>query len=278
MMTYKRFQFLLALFVGVGLFAATVADAQDEKKQDGQRRREGQRQGQRRGGFSFFGGGGLRGGGFGLLRNPAVQKELKLTEEQNEQIRELSESQRKETRELYSGLGELSREERQKKFAELRPKMEEINKEMEEVMGEVLEDAQSKRLGEIRLQLQGPRAIASPDLAKKLNLTEEQQKQITELLTGTRNKGSQLYKDFQDKKITREEMQEQFQALRKEGEENVKKAAEVLTEEQKATLTKLKGEKFDMPRPQFGRGGAASGIRVFRRGEGRDGKPEEKKE
>ena len=109
----------LTTLVAVSLLLASVAEAQQQKKrQRGQRGQRGRGQsGQRGGGF----GGGQQGapGALQLIGREEVRKELKITEEQQGIITELTRSSRPNFRELFGGnFRDLSREEREKKLAE----------------------------------------------------------------------------------------------------------------------------------------------------------------
>lgn len=198
----------------------------------------------------FGGGPGGPGGGLGegmLLSNEQVQKELELTTEQVADLGKLRESQQTQMRESFSGLRDLSEEERRAKFEELRPKLEAAQKESREKLLEILLPHQQERLKQISLQLRGPAAIDDPEVASELKITDEQKEKLASTRETLREKMQALFREG----AGGEGMREKFQALRKENEEAL---LGVLTAEQRERLEKLKGEKFELDMSQFGRG------------------------
>jgi acyl-CoA reductase-like NAD-dependent aldehyde dehydrogenase len=112
-----------------------------------------------------------------LLENKSVQEELKLSEEQNKQIKEFAEKQR-ENRPDFQG---LEREEIQKKLAE-RAKAE------RDALAKILKPDQLKRVRQISLQQQVRRslgfALNNQELAKGLKISDEQKEKIQEINRG----------------------------------------------------------------------------------------------
>lgn len=188
---------------------------------------EQQRQRQRPGG-GF--GGGFGGGMLNLLRQKSVQDELKLSEEQTKKIQELSEKQR----ESFQGLRDLSQEER-------RTKMEELGKANQKAISEILKPEQMKRARQISLQQPG--ALANPEVAKTLNITDEQKEKMREIQTkaGEELRGLRGQEDAAKK----------IQEIRKATNEKV---MGILTAEQKAKLKEMQGEPFkgEIQRQGFG--------------------------
>jgi Spy/CpxP family protein refolding chaperone len=180
--------------------------------------------------------GGGRGGMDGmsplmLLYSKSVQEELKLTPEQ---LKQLEEAQKKQF-EAFRGIGQLSEEERIKKFQEL-------NKEGNKTVHEILKPEQTKRLHEIALQHQGPRAITHPDhgekLSKELKLSDDQKKQIHDIYEEV---GKEARAAFQGAGGDRAAGQKKAAELMKAAHEKV---MGLLSDEQKAKWKELEGEKF----------------------------------
>ena len=280
----------LTALLAVSLLAASVAEAQQKKEQPNKSQR-GQRQ--RGGGFGGFGGGGRGGGAPGALQligREEVRKELKISEEQQGIIRELSQSARPDFRALFGGnFRDLSREDREKKLAELRKTSEKKSKEAEaDLYGLILDEAQAKRLKQIVLQQKGNRALTEPEVAKALGLSaaqvvkikmtmESSQKKQQALFAGLGgafggrrrsgdkgDKGAKGAKKTERKRQSREEIQKRFADLRTKGEairaESEKAIAGVLTAAQKTKFEALKGPKFELARrsstrSRGGRGG-----------------------
>ncbi len=293
----------LTTLVAVSLLAASVAEAQQQKRQRGQRGQQRGQSRQRGGGFGGFGGfGGQRGsaGALQLIGREEVRKELKITEEQQGIIRELQTSSRPNFRELLGNIRDLSREEREKKFAELRASSEKKSKEAEaDLYGLILDEGQAARLKQIVLQQKGNRALTEPATAKALGLSAAQvtkikaattagQKKQQELMAGLRNafggRGQRGKKDdkSKDKKDTkrpsREELTKRFADLRTKGEairaETDKAISAVLTAAQKTKFEELKGPKFELARRTRGsRGGNRGGSRKGQNGRKRPQRP-----
>ncbi len=195
---------------------------------------------------------GMRGGmSVQLLRNDAVQKDLGLSDEQISELREVASKGRpKFDREAIKN---LSQEERQAKMKELREGMMKKLGELKENVDKILTEKQQKRLKQIELQMMGPMAFMRPDVAEKLQITDDQ----------------------------KEKMRDAFRALRqgregggppdreKMAKEVREKLADILTDAQKSQLKEMRGEPFDVSqlRSRMGSGKRGSG----KRGEGRKG-------
>ena len=291
----------LTTLVAVSLLAASVAEAQQQKRQRGQRGQQRGQSRQRGGGFGGFGGQRGSAGALQLIGREEVRKELKITEEQQGIIRELHTSSRPNFRELLGNIRDLSREEREKKFAELRASSEKKSKEAEaDLYGLILDEGQATRLKQIVLQQKGNRALTEPATAKALGLSTAQvtkikaattagQKKQEELTAGLRNafggrRGQRGKKDdkSKDKKDTkrpsREELTKRFAALRTKGEairaETDKAISAVLTAAQKTKFEEHKGPKFELARRTRGsRGGNRGGSRKGQNGRKRPQRP-----
>lgn len=187
-------------------------------------------------GFGFFGGPG-GGGRLFLIANPAVQEELKLTEEQKQLLQDL----RNDLRQKMASLREI--EDRQQRFQRMR----EITQEAQELLDAILEPNQKTRLEQIELQLQGPRALLRRDVAEKLGLTEEQRSKIREIFESLRPDFSRI------REMSPEERRQFFQSMRERAEKAQQEALAVLTPEQKEKWEKMLGAPFDVSRlrPRF---------------------------
>jgi len=214
-------------------------------------------------GFFRFG----RGGVLRLLQIEAVQKELKLTDEQRDMIRDLADEMSTKFREQFSGfdfrkLRDLSEEERRKKFEEMRQKAELISKEVEETLELVLEPDQMKRLKQLQLQREGVFAIGRPDIAKQLGLSEEQVGKVRELIASLRPDRAKMRELFQQ---GRDAVRKYFAEREQRRKEVEKKILEVLTPEQRKKWEQMIGKPFEFPRPE-------RGFRRGPRGRGRGGR------
>ena len=190
-------------------------------------------------------------GGYGdptmLLRMPQIQEELELADEQKAKLKEIGDEAGKQMREQWSGLRDLSPDERQAKYAELREKMAERSKETRKKVEAILLPHQKKRLQQIGIQLrmrwQGVSGIVDDsEIAKQLGLTAAQKEQLKKIAEETRQKLQNLPREIM--------------------EEGRKRAVDVLTAEQKKTLEEAIGAKFELRRSRPGAGAAGGAIRV----------------
>jgi Spy/CpxP family protein refolding chaperone len=159
-----------------------------------------------------------------LLAQQSVQDELKLTDEQAKQVRERARKQR----EANAGLQDLPPEER-------RQKLQENARENERFLDKVLEPGQRKRLRQIRLQLQGPRAAVNPQVTNDLQLTDEQMKQLRDIQDDAFTEMRKIREDTSDPRELRTRMAD---LNRKVNEQVIK----LLTPEQKARWKELTGK------------------------------------
>jgi len=172
-------------------------------------------------------GGFMRGNPLMLLNQESVQKELKLTDEQKPKIDDLRQKSREKMQEIFQG----DEGERPKK-------MQELNAETRKALEGILNPEQGKRLLEIVYQQRGAMAFSDPDVAKALNLTEEQQGKVKTINDETQAAMRGLFTPGQ---APDEDTRNKMNDLRtKSGE----KLLALLTPEQKTKWTQLQGEPF----------------------------------
>jgi Spy/CpxP family protein refolding chaperone len=188
------------------------------------------------GGPGGFGGGGL----IGLIARDEVQQELQLVDEQKDKVRGITDEMRTKAREqmqgMFSQMQNLSDDERRAKFGEIRTKIEALSADTEKQLDKVLLPHQMERLKQIdlqsKLQSRGASALTSTDVAKALNLTDEQ-------------------RDKLEKRAA--EVQEELQTKIKQLQADArKKMLDVLTPDQQAQLDKMMGQQFDLPDQNYG--------------------------
>jgi Spy/CpxP family protein refolding chaperone len=204
------------------------------------------------------GGGGRRGmgmgfgmgGGFGLLTIPEVQREINLTQQQWQQLQQVMAEQREQMMPLMQQMRDATPEQRRKL-------MEQMMQQWDQALGKVLQPNQKARLRELQLQAEGPSALARPDVAKELNLNEEQKRTVSEILGQYRQKQMQLWQQAGSPGTNRQAMMQQMQQLRQQMD---KELLAVLTDQQQEQWKKMQGKPFQFPRAPFGGGRGFGGA------------------
>jgi Spy/CpxP family protein refolding chaperone len=189
------------------------------------------------------------GGGFGLLMMPEVQKELNITEQQMQQIGQLMAQQREQMQALMQQMRDATPEQRQQL-------MQQAMQKWDEGIGKILQPAQKTRLRELQLQAEGASALARPDVAKELNLSEDQRKKIGDITTQYRQKQMQLWQQGRGPGVDRQAMFQQMQQLRQQMD---KELLAVLTTQQLEQWKKMQGKPFQFPRGPGMRPGGPGG-------------------
>jgi Spy/CpxP family protein refolding chaperone len=208
-------------------------------------------------------------GGFGgpdaLALNPSVQKELNLSEDQIQKIKDVTQSIRDKHKDESDAVRNLQGDERREKNQELRKK---ISDETNQALAGILKPEQSKRLKEITLQQRSAQAFNDPEVQKGLNLTDDQKdkiktinedaaKDMRELFPQGGRQGAGGGGQAPDPSAFKERMTK-VAALRKE---TMDKITSVLTEDQKKTWKEMTGQPFEVKyeAPQGGRRGRGPG-------------------
>jgi Spy/CpxP family protein refolding chaperone len=229
-----------------------------------------------RGGFGRMGG---QDSYLGLLRIDEVKTELKLTDDQNTKIAAIGEEMRNapppEGLPDFREIRDLPDEEQQAAWAKWAEFNATREKEANTKVGTVLDEAQMKRLRGLWVQRAGVlAALNNADLATELKLTDDQK---TQLATQREEQRASMRGGFGGRRGEGGgpppgggaggggNFAERMREIRKASDE---KALAVLTDEQKAALTAIEGDKFTFPPPQFG--GGPGGGRGRNRGEGGD--------
>jgi len=205
--------------------------------------------------------GGMFGGGPGasvsmlygpLLNVPTVQKDLDLIDDQKAEIKLATDKAQAAMRELFSGVRDLSQEQRQAKMEEVGKKMQAQAAEMKKAVEHTLLPDQLKRLKGIALQVAGVRALNDKEVQQDLKLSDEQTAKIKSIGEDSMKKIRELFSGGGD----RQTMGPKIQELRKDSEKQI---MDVLSDDQKASLEKMKGEKLEIPPAEFGGFGGRRG-------------------
>jgi hypothetical protein len=182
-----------------------------------------------------------------LLTNSSVQKALKVTPQQTEQIVRLSDDFVKQWRDARRDLTRLSAEERQQKAVEL-------TRGHGKAMAAVLTPDQAKRLKQIAMQIQnnGPHGFRDPDVVAALKLTRQQQEEIRKLQDAADVVLWERFESGGDHKPPRPRPDDVWAKTRE-------KILDLLTPQQRAAWKELTGEPFVSAGPIF----LPAGLDVF---------------
>ncbi|WP_422926912.1 hypothetical protein [Singulisphaera sp. PoT] len=143
------------------------------------------------------------------MNNEAVQEEIKLTTDQKKKLTTINETVNRRREEIFPknqqrgnrGQGgvdqggqngpQFDREAFQANMEAMRA----LNEDHEAAIGKVLNQKQKVRVNQISLQQQGPLAVARPEIAEKLNMSEEQSEQIQAILQDAGNARRELMRN-----------------------------------------------------------------------------------
>ena len=237
--------------IGISVVFLVVAASAVAVAQDDQGGRRGQRGRRGQGGF---GRGGF--GQAGLLMDANIRKELELVDDQEAKLRAIGEEIGREMRDAFSGMRDLSPEERNARRDEMRTKFQEMRAKMDGRIKDVLLPNQMDRLKQLNLQSQMQRqgtagALGNEQIVKELGLPEDQLQKL-------RDRAQQVER----------ELREKIQKLREEARGDL---MEVLTPSQQQKLKEMMGDTFEFRQDggRFGRnprGGSPGGDRGNRPG------------
>lgn len=158
--------------------------------------------------------------GFYMLRQEYVQKELDLADEQKQKLQELGKKYYEDIRRDWTGLRDLSAEQRKAKYAEIREENQKRTEALRKEMEKVLSPQQLDALKQINLRSRGPYALQNPRILDQMGVTAQQKEGLRKL---------------------REEYQERTRQLQKESFE---KCLEVLTPEQRKQFEEMGADGF----------------------------------
>jgi hypothetical protein len=161
-----------------------------------------------------------------LLRQPAVQKELKIADADTKKVHEFASGQWKKAREIHK----LPAKDQDAKY-------DELTRENNTFLSGLLNARQRTRLDQIAMQVAGLLWAGRPEVAAALKLTDEQKKALHEL-------HKQAHKEMQAIHSETKPLDAKHEELKKLHETNSKRLLDLLTAEQKAKWTELAGAPF----------------------------------
>lgn len=160
-----------------------------------------------------------------LLRHKSVQDELKLDADTDTKIDKFASHQWKKAQELKTDDDTT------------KAQWEQMAKENDKFLHETLSKEQLHRLNQITMQHAGLLWVLRPEVAKKLNLTDEQREQALKL----HKEAHKEAEEFLHGKASDEERQAKMKELHKI---NHKRLHDLLTEEQRSKWKEMEGEPF----------------------------------
>jgi len=161
-----------------------------------------------------------------LLRQQSVQQELKLQSGDAAKIDKFTADQWQKAKEI----NKLSEAERDRKFQEL-------SKENDRFIDQTLSKEQRKRLKEVELQVAGLLCVTRDEVARKLNLTEDQKKRAHQMQKEARQEMQELVASYKA-----DEKSNKLEQLHKTSNDKLK---ELLTDEQEKIWAQMTGAPFN---------------------------------
>jgi hypothetical protein len=174
-----------------------------------------------------------------LLLMESVHKELQLSMEQVQRVKEIAREARLQRRGEFDGLlkQKQSSEERRSRVLEI---MKQVSREVTEKVRPVLKPEQLRRLRQIELQEMGLRAFDDPEVVRTLQLTEAQKQRLH---NAAEEAAEQMRKLFKEGPLGN--YVEGLKAMRARRQQGVEHVLAVLTPEQRSAWKQLVGEPYE---------------------------------
>jgi hypothetical protein len=175
-----------------------------------------------------------------ILLAPSVQKELKLTEEQKSKAYNLAKTAGQKNRNLAQTFSFAGPD------ADPQPMMEagrKLRQEADQAIAGTLDAKQKERLDQITLQAEGPLAVARPEIAAKLRLSDTQNEYVQGILVQMRREQFMAMRQGAAEGQVDPSQSRAMAASLREGA--VQEISKVIDRKQKAAFNKMLGEPFD---------------------------------
>ena len=211
-----------------------------------------------------------------LLRNPEVEKELKITPEQKSQLAAVNTERERwferATREFQQGKQKLADNgagpDQVQALARQQSELaQERREDFDAALVKVLSAKQRERLAQIKLQAEGPMAFTRPEIQQRLNMDEEQVAMIGEIVAEGRAALSQeaaLPPELRPARPLSAEEREQLHSSQayktavgktrtaaiEVRERTMQAIAKVLTKKQRDKYQSMRGEPFGLDKMQ----------------------------
>jgi hypothetical protein len=174
-----------------------------------------------------------------LLRHSGVQTELRITEQQNDKVREVSQKVRDRYQDEFAKMERMENGRERSLFK--RNLSQQVISEVTKELPKILSPEQYKRLQQISLQHGGVQAFDEGLVKERLKLSKEQEAQIDKV----REAAKPEFFAIRQADLTIEQAKQKEQALQNA---TVEKAVAVLTPDQKKVWQELRGAPFDFDR------------------------------
>ncbi len=196
----------------------------------------------------------------GLLRSPAVQKELDLTEKQKQQVAKLGDdakAAKKQFDQVSKGQEKAGGEAILKGTPNpaREAALAELESGAEASLRKVLEPKQRTRLAEIALQAEGAQAFVKPEIIQALGLSDDQVDEIRGVLGTVRERQDQAKAiqkrttelgNFALEKVAKEQQKVQSRAVAlKVSRRAMAEVGKIISKAQKEKYRRMCGEPFD---------------------------------
>ena len=186
-----------------------------------------------------------------VLTNADLQKELKITDDQKKEFKDLmtkAEDLNKKRAEAMSG-GQPDRA----AMTELLKSGETLAADVKKAGEKGFTDAQKKRIKQIDVQRMGLAAFANEDVAKELKVTDDQKKTLKETTDAARKAMGDIRSEVTGGGQTRPTPEQQTEIAKKTETlttETMEKVMKAMTDDQKKAWKEITGEKFDVSKLQ----------------------------
>ena len=170
-----------------------------------------------------------------LIRDPGVQADLKIRDDQKQAVRDLLDE--------IDGPLWLLRDTSPEEGGE---RVQALIAKVKSGINGVLKPDQLKRLDQIVLQAQGPEALCLPGVAQRLALSTDQKKEVRETIESRRNELQELFE--QVKKGTEKDPQEKIAKIRSAEQEQL---LLILKEGQQKQWAAMLGKSIDLSKVEI---------------------------
>lgn len=206
--------------------------------------------------------GGRMGGpmnGVMLLSRKDVQDDLQLTADQKSKLNQLRQNFRPGPRPDDDGDPDQMRQAMEKRQADEKKQVDAI-----------LTDTQKKRLGEIKIQIQGGMALLDPEVQAALGVSDDQKDKLRDVMEEQREN---MRPPDPGEGGERPDPQQMMAQMKKAQEKLTAALVAVLTSDQQAKFKTMAGKTFKQQNQGFGPGGPGGGPGGRGRGDGGFGGP-----